>query len=133
MTLVSSGQISIDDIRNEIGTSDGSLRALSSLAGLSTPDSMSEFYSYNAFTYYATWQANAYCFGDYYDIYLRANGKYYADTGGAFAEMYSIAETWYEYLYYDAWFDADVTNGWTINAASTALTDDGLFLNTPCF
>ena len=132
MTLVSSGQISIDDIRNEIGTSDGSLRALSSLAGFSTPDSMSEFYSYNAFTYYATWAADAPCIGQSYDIYLRANGKYYVDTGGAFAEMYSITDYWYEYLYYDFWFDADVYNVWIINAASTVLTDDGLFLANPC-
>ena len=132
MTLVASGQISINDIRNEIGTTDGSLRALSSLAGKGTPDSMSEFYSYDAFTYYASWYADAPCIGTYYDIYLRANGKYYVDTGGAFAEMYSIAEYWYEYLYYDSNFDADVHNVWIINAASTVLTDDGLFLATPC-
>jgi hypothetical protein len=132
MALPSSGQLSIDDIRNEIGTSDGSLRALSSLAGLSTPDSMSEFYSYDAFTYYASWYADAPCIGTYYDIYLRANGKYYVDTGGGFAEMYSIAEYWYEFLYYDFWFDADVYNVWIINAASTVLTDDGYILEGQC-
>jgi hypothetical protein len=132
MTLVASGQISIDDIRTEIGTTDGSLRALSSLAGKGTPDSLSEFYSYNAFSYYATWQSDAPCIGQSYDIYLRANGKYYADTGGAFAEMYSIAEYWYEFLYYDFWFDADVYNVWIINAASTVLTDDGYILEGQC-
>ena len=46
MALPSSGQISISQIRTELGTSDGSLRNLSSLAGFSTPDAMSEFYSY---------------------------------------------------------------------------------------
>ena len=40
--------ISISQIRTELGTSDGSLRNLSSLAGKSTPDAMSEFYSYSA-------------------------------------------------------------------------------------
>lgn len=37
--------ISINQIRDYYDTSSGSLRYLSSLAGLSTPDSMSEFYS----------------------------------------------------------------------------------------
>jgi hypothetical protein len=48
MALPSSGQISINDIRNEIGTSNGSLRALSNDAGFSTPDAMSDFYGYSA-------------------------------------------------------------------------------------
>ena len=131
MALAASGQISINDIRNEIGTTDGSLRALSSLAGKSTPDSLSEFYSYDAFSYYATWQSDAPCIGTYYDIYLRANGKYYA-YGATFVEMYSIAEYWYEILYYDANFDADVYNVWIVNAASTVLTDDGYILADQC-
>ena len=48
MPLPSSGAISISQIRTELGTSNGSLRALSSLAGFSTPDAMSEFYNYSA-------------------------------------------------------------------------------------
>ena len=131
MALAASGQISINDIRNEIGTTDGSLRALSSLAGKSTPDSLSEFYSYDAFSYYATWQT-APCIGTIYDIYLRANGKYYVDNGGTFALMYSITDYWYEYLYYDFNFDADVYNVWIINANSDTLTDDGYILDDPC-
>ena len=47
MPLQSSGEISIDDIRTEIGTTDGSLRSLSNTAGKSTPDAMSEFYGYS--------------------------------------------------------------------------------------
>lgn len=47
MALPPSGNsISISQIRTELGTSNGSLRALSALAGFSTPDSMSEFYGY---------------------------------------------------------------------------------------
>jgi hypothetical protein len=50
MTLQSSGTIKISEIRAEIGTpssnSNVSLRALSSSACKSTPDAMSEFYSY---------------------------------------------------------------------------------------
>jgi hypothetical protein len=47
MALPSSGQISIDQIRNEIGVSTGSLRSLSASAGKSTPDAMSEFHGYS--------------------------------------------------------------------------------------
>jgi hypothetical protein len=50
MALQSSGQISIGDIRTEIGSSSGSLRTLSAAAGKSTPDAMSEFYSYSHVT-----------------------------------------------------------------------------------
>lgn len=39
--------LSINMIRNELGSSSGSLRALSALAGFSTPDSISEFYGYS--------------------------------------------------------------------------------------
>jgi hypothetical protein len=50
MALPSSGQLSINDIRTELGTSEGSLRSLSSTAGFSTPDAISEFYGYSAGT-----------------------------------------------------------------------------------
>ena len=40
--------LSINMIRNELGTSSGSLRYLSSLAGFSTPDAISEFYNYSS-------------------------------------------------------------------------------------
>jgi hypothetical protein len=49
MALQSSGAISIDDIRVELGQAqaNSSLRSLSSLAGKSTPDAMSEFYGFS--------------------------------------------------------------------------------------
>ena len=52
MALQSSGPISINDIRVELGQAqaNSSLRSLSSLAGKSTPDAMSEFYSFSAAT-----------------------------------------------------------------------------------
>jgi len=50
MALPSSGPLSIDDIRTELGSSSGSLRTLSAAAGKSTPDAISEFYSYSSFT-----------------------------------------------------------------------------------
>ena len=46
MALPSSGPLSINDIRNQLGVLTGSLRALSSLAGFSTPDKISDFYGY---------------------------------------------------------------------------------------
>ena len=49
MTLPSSGQISINDIRLELGASatNQSLRAFSNTAGFTTPDAISEFYGYS--------------------------------------------------------------------------------------
>jgi hypothetical protein len=48
MALPPSGPISISMIKAELGSSSNSLRTLSSLAGFSTPDAMSEFYGYSA-------------------------------------------------------------------------------------
>ena len=52
MALQSSGPISIDNIRTELGQgqANSSLRSLSALAGKSTPDAMSEFYGYSSAT-----------------------------------------------------------------------------------
>lgn len=48
MPLPSSGALGIDAIRTELSSGSGSLRTLSSLAGKSTPDAISEFYGYSA-------------------------------------------------------------------------------------
>lgn len=50
MALQTSGAISISQIKTELGSSSNSLRTLSAAAGKSTPDSMSEFYGYSAYT-----------------------------------------------------------------------------------
>jgi len=47
MPLQSSGQISINDIRNELGTSNSSLGQLSNSVGFGAPHAISEFYGYN--------------------------------------------------------------------------------------
>ena len=46
MALQSSGQISISDIKTELGSSSGSLTTLSTTAGKSAPHAISEFYGY---------------------------------------------------------------------------------------
>ena len=46
MALQSSGQISINDIKTELGNSSGSLNTLSVAAGKSAPHAISEFYGY---------------------------------------------------------------------------------------
>ncbi len=50
MALQSSGPIKISEIKTELGSSDNSLRSLSSDAGFSKPDRMSEFYSFSYFS-----------------------------------------------------------------------------------
>ena len=53
MALQSSGAISISQIKTELGSASNSLRTLSSLAGKSTPDAMSEFYGFSNATEFA--------------------------------------------------------------------------------
>jgi hypothetical protein len=50
MALQTSGAISISQIKTELSSASNSLRTLSSLAGKSTPDAMSEFYGYSNVT-----------------------------------------------------------------------------------
>lgn len=64
MALPSSGPLSIGDIRTELGSGSGSLRALSALASFSTPDAISEFYGYNAAI------ATVEVYNSSYDIYI---------------------------------------------------------------
>ena len=64
MALPSSGQISISQIRANLNTSNGSLRALSARAEKSTPDSMSEFWGYQYPPAYITFSINV---GQLYD------------------------------------------------------------------
>lgn len=56
MALPSSGTLSLNDIRVELGLaqSNVSLRSMSSTAGKSTPDAVSEFYGYSASPNYRT-------------------------------------------------------------------------------
>ena len=48
MALQTSGQISISDIKTELGNSSGSLTTLSTAAGKSAPHGMKEFYGYSS-------------------------------------------------------------------------------------
>jgi len=50
MALPSSGALSIDDIRTEIGSTSGSLATLSAAVGFTTPHAISDFYGYTSST-----------------------------------------------------------------------------------
>jgi hypothetical protein len=50
MALPSSGALSIDDIRTEVGSTSGSLAALSAAVGFTAPHRISDFYGYTAST-----------------------------------------------------------------------------------
>jgi hypothetical protein len=83
MALQSSGAISIGNIRGELGTSDGSLRNLSSAAGKGTPDSMSEFYGYSNAPAYVT-MSMPYGGGTYDGCYMSMDSyAYFEGTGYA--------------------------------------------------
>jgi hypothetical protein len=85
MALPSSGQLSINDIRVELGQSqaNSSLRSLSSIAGFSTPDAISEFYGYGAYNTFAIinngYSSDGEACGDFGEDNLTL---YFAGSGG---------------------------------------------------
>lgn len=134
MALPSSGQLSLSAIAGELGVSlsNVSLRSMSSTAGFSTPDSVSEFYGYSyvTYTYYGTWAKGDPCGYEYLDIVYGSDSKYYVDSGGyTLMYDYSPGVTWYEFLYFEPGFGANVYQTWEINTTSTTLTDNGLSLS----
>ena len=54
MTITGSGEISLTDIKTELTSSNGNLRAYAASASFSTPDSFSEFHGYEHFLYTGT-------------------------------------------------------------------------------
>ena len=91
MALQSSGQISINDIKTELGNSSGSLNTLSVAAGKAAPHAMSEFYGYSASI------ANDYYWeGDGVNDTLRQTGTalgYNTNTDLSWSGWYRIDET----------------------------------------
>jgi hypothetical protein len=102
---------------------------MSDFVSFSTPDAVSDFYGYSAaitYTYYANYALNDPCDFSYFDIYSGSDGKYYVDLGTySLMYNYSPGSLWYEYLYYEPLFPADIYKEWEINSASTVLTDNG--------
>ena len=74
MALQSSGQISITDIKTELGSSSGSLTTLSTAASKTAPHAMSEFYGYSNAKYY--WDlSNDIKWGNAQDLPLQTNAE----------------------------------------------------------
>lgn len=80
MPLQSSGAISIGQIRTELGSSSGSLRALSAAAGKGTPDSMSEFFGFSNTPAYVT-MSMPYGGGTYDGCITMDSYAYFESTG----------------------------------------------------
>lgn len=128
MALPGSGVLSLGDIATEqaISLSNISLTSMSAAADKSTPDAVSEFYGYTAYTYYAYYYAGDPCNYDSWNIYQGPSGMYYRQvSAGVYDPMYNYEVLWYEYQYYDYFFDVNVYKEWEVNAASTSLTDNG--------
>jgi hypothetical protein len=87
--------ISISQIRAELGTSSGSLRTLSSLAGFSTPDAMSEFYSYSSESMNGLTDAAMDAYQSFGDWYCGCNENFtvWQTTAGRWLRGNSIGST----------------------------------------
>lgn len=111
MTLPSSGPLSINQIRTEMNTTNGSLRALSSAAGFSTPDNMSEFYGYS--NYYRTNLIS------YTDPYITSNYSpnitsvtiYSTYNGGTRSAGFYVQYSDDNNNWYNAWYGVMSNNG----------------------
>lgn len=79
MALQSSGAISMCQIKTELNSGSYSLRTLSSEAGKSTPDSMSEFYGYTG--------TGAYAYGCPQLIFDFSRTAYYSNSGTSIADL----------------------------------------------
>jgi len=89
MALTGSGEIRFSSIATELGValSNVSLRSMSSAAGKSTPDSVSEFYGYSAITPISASYSYgaASCGGDSFTVYVNSSivvGPVSATTSG---------------------------------------------------
>jgi hypothetical protein len=77
MPLQTSGPISIENIRNQLGLSSGSLVYLSEYVGFSAPHAMSDFYGYPPYPPYGEFY-ESYCTGCVlYFVYHDGSGGYY--------------------------------------------------------
>ena len=131
MALPGSGQLSFSAIASELGAGTPySLRSMSNTAGLSTPDSVSEFYGYSSstitYTLLGTWYANDPCYYDTANIYLGSDNIYYAYYNSQLYTMSYVTLTWYEFMYYDSNFGFNVYTQWEIDSFNMTLTDQGL-------
>ena len=91
MALPSSGPLSINQIRNELGTSNGSLNYLSYTAGKSIPDSISEFYGYsNSVNLFFDWSVPSYVTCGQYYIF----GAYVTSLTGVNTNV-AVTINWY--------------------------------------
>ena len=79
MALQSSGAISVSQIRTELGSGSYSLRTLSAAAGKSTPDAMSEFYSYSA--------SGAYQYGSPFMLFDFSVTASYSNSGSQITDL----------------------------------------------
>ena len=95
MALQSSGPISISQIKTELGSASNSLRTLSSQAGFSTPDAMSEFYNYASeyMTGVTTSANDAYVTGSDYACGCIENITVYQTSTGRWLRGSSIGDT----------------------------------------
>ena len=158
MTLVTSGQISMGDINEELGRSrtaqisldtaeNGGYGAINpngtgNIPSATNPAQMSEWYGYDhnaapAVTYtlvYTGVSVDDMCAGIMVDIYTGSDEVYYytgVGGGAPYTELYNAGFEFFIYQYYDYEYDAFVWEGFQTDSSSTVFFSTGNYVS-PC-
>jgi hypothetical protein len=110
MALQSSGQISLDDIRVEIGAtqSNVSLGSMSAVAGFTGEDAMSEFYGYSHITY-STWTGSSRANTSTVACSYSVGTTYYHNNGSGGSDTYPAIN---DYVYSDTGLSVKLAGGY---------------------
>jgi hypothetical protein len=93
MALPTSGPLSISMIKAELGSSSNSLRTLSSLAGFSTPDAMSEFYGYSNAPTTSPVTINNYMFVGTMELLVNLDSQGAVESGGGYTVNVAVGSS----------------------------------------
>ena len=110
MALQSSGQISLNDIRVEIGaaSTNVSLASMSAVAGFTGEDAISEFYGYSHATY-STWTGSSRANNFNVVCSYSVNQTYYHNNGSGGTDTYPAIN---DYVYSDTGLSNKLASGY---------------------
>ena len=109
--------LSISMIRNELGTSIGSLRTLSLMAGFFPPYAISKFYGYSAgptYTFFDYGYSFDPCEGSY-QLYQGSDYNWYRSFDGGATYILCTGDIYFDFWEYDPWIGEFIYIGYQLD------------------